>query len=69
MRANLIAAVQKALVSGALFLLYIFGFGLTLLAVKLFDRRLLRGPGPGDASFWRQPEGYEPDRADCLRES
>ena len=69
MRANLLAAVQKALVNVSLFLLYVFGFGLTLLAVKLFDRRLLRGTDEDDISFWRQPEGYEPDRADCLRES
>lgn len=69
MRAGLVAAVQKALVAAALFLLYIFGFGLTLLAVKLFNRRLLRGAEESGSSFWLEAEGYEPDRADCLRES
>jgi cytochrome c biogenesis protein CcdA len=69
MRANLIPAVQKALVTAALFLLYVFGFGLTLLAVKLFSRRLLSGPAEDAPSFWLEAEGYEPDRADCLRES
>lgn len=69
MRANLVMAVQRALVTAALFLLYIFGFGLTLLAVKLFSRRLLSGPAEDAPSFWMDAEGYEPDKADCLRES
>ncbi len=69
MRYGLLMSAQRVLLSAALFLLYIFGFGLTLLAVKLFDRRLLAGPREDQDSFWLVPEGYSPDRQDCLRES
>ena len=56
-------AVQRAVLSVLLFLLYYIGFGLTRLTAMAFARRYLKMfEGPSDAeTYWLDAEGYKPD--------
>ena len=61
---RLVAAVQAVLLPAGLFLAYFVGLGLTWLVVRIFKPRLLRG-----GASWQEARDYEPDEADCLRQS
>ena len=65
----MVAAVRRALLPACLFAAYYLGLGLTWLAVRLFRPELLKPVDCRQPSFWRDAEGYEPDREDCLRQS
>ncbi len=64
-----IAAFRSTFITMALFVLYIFVFGLTLAAVAIFNRKLLGAPKTGEDTFWREAQGYSADINECLRES
>jgi hypothetical protein len=64
-----IATFRKAFIAVFLFILYIFGFGITLVFVTIFNRRLLGIPKKGEKTFWREARGYSADINECLRES
>ena len=56
---HIFRATQKVLLTVFLFILYVFGFGLTAIVLRIFNHRvLIRKPGIGD-SFWIRAEGYE----------
>ena len=61
--------MQKIFITIVLFIIYIFGFGITLILVILFNRRLLGGTIEDKDTFWRNAEGYEPDLNDSLQQS
>ncbi|MDD5629596.1 MAG: hypothetical protein PHU21_11065 [Elusimicrobia bacterium] len=63
------AAVQAVLLPAGLFSAYYLGLGLTWIMVRLLKPSVLRGPRPPDGTFWREARDYEPDEADCLRQS
>ncbi len=63
-----IMIIQKILITIALFFLYIFGFGVTVVLCMLFYPRLL-SPKRSKDTFWNEAEGYSPDMRDCLRGS
>lgn len=60
-----ILALQKIIITVALFLLYVFGLGATALLAAVFCPRLLR-PRRSRDTFWEEAEGYNPDTGDCL---
>lgn len=61
--------IQKILIFSALFLLYIFGFGLTFIFAFIFNRRLLGMHAKDKDSYWIETQGYAPDMEGCTRES
>jgi len=66
---KLINTIRKRLILIVLFFIYIFGFGLTLFFVAIFNRRMLRISEKGQNTFWKQAQGYNADIEECLRES
>ncbi|MFA5200388.1 MAG: hypothetical protein WC442_05745 [Candidatus Omnitrophota bacterium] len=66
---KLITTIRKILILMVLFFIYIFGFGLTLFFVAIFNRRVLRTLEKGQNTFWKQAQGYNTDIEECLRES
>ena len=61
--------VQKILITISLFILYVFGFGVTVLLAAVFDRRLLGKKAVTGNTFWLAATGYEPDIERCERQS
>jgi hypothetical protein len=61
--ARVIAFCQPIVVAVLLFLVYVFGVGLTRLVCAVFYRRVLRVDEAVevDGSFWRDAQGYTPD--------
>jgi len=66
---RLIAIVQKIFIMVSLFILYICGFGITLIFVMLFNRRLIRRQKLNKDSFWIDAQGYGNGLNESLRES
>lgn len=66
---NFIKTVQKILITAALFILYIVGFGITLIFVIIFNRKLLGGKEREKDTFWKDAKGYETDINEHMRES
>ena len=64
-----IKIIQKIFITVALFICYIFGFGVTLIFVTIFNRGLLGAEKREKDTFWKDAEGYENDINDCMRES
>ena len=60
-----ISILQKIFVTLALFLIYIFAFGLTLIFI-IFSKRGLSGK---EKSYWKNAEGYEGNYNEYLRGS
>ncbi len=63
-----IRIVQKIFITIALFILYIAGFGITLILVVIFNRGLLGIEKKGKNTFWKDAEGYEADLNECMKE-
>ena len=66
---NIIKVVQKILITIFLTVLYIVGFGMTLVFIMIFKRSYLRAKRRDDETFWISASGYEPDMDDCMRQS
>jgi cytochrome c biogenesis protein CcdA len=66
---GIVRVVQAVLLAVLLFLVYVVGVGLTVLAAALFDRRLLRGQRRDDESFWVDARGYEARVENVARQS
>jgi len=64
----LIRKIQNILVIIGLFLIYLLGFGITLLSVIIFNRKLLRITKSKNMTFWKQAQGYEADIIKCLKQ-
>ena len=66
---KLINTIRKILILMVLFFIYIFGFGITLVFVAIFNRKVLRLPKKGENTFWKSAQGYDSDIEESLRES
>jgi hypothetical protein len=65
----LIRLIQKIIVTISLFLLYVFGFGITAVFMMFFNREtLIRHPDKED-TFWSKAAGYEEDIEASFRQS
>ncbi|MEI8011968.1 MAG: hypothetical protein WCI27_05740 [Candidatus Omnitrophota bacterium] len=62
-------AVQKTLMMAFLVVLYLVGFGLTTLFVRLFKPGFLLRGFKMDEACWREASGYNVDQDDSLRQS
>lgn len=63
----LIERVQHITVTAGLFLIYIMGFGVTLILVLVFNRWLFRRKSKND-TFWEDAREYEKDAEALLRQ-
>jgi len=61
--------MQKIIITAALFFIYILGFGITLILVTIFNRKLLGIKRREEDTFWVKAEGYEADIDQLIRES
>jgi hypothetical protein len=66
---RIIRVVQRAVIAFLLFWVYFVGLPLTLVVIRLFDRSLLARTPAGQASYWCEARGYEPDLADARRQT
>lgn len=66
---SIVRLIQKLLVTIFLFLIYVFGFGLTAIFTLVFNRRLLRKGSKNEDTFWNQAKDYEGNMEDSLRQS
>jgi hypothetical protein len=64
-----ISIVQKILIMLILIVIYFVGFGITLIFIFLFNRKLLTGGYRIDNTFWIEAQGYEADINNCRRQS
>jgi hypothetical protein len=64
-----IRLIQKTIVTISLFLIYIFGFGVTVIFIMLFSRDILIIRSDKKDTFWAQAEDYETDIEGSLRQS
>jgi len=65
----IIVAVQKIVITLLLIILYIVGFGATLVFIYIFKRRLLFRNCKNDSSFWNESAGYDSDMDSSLRQA
>jgi len=61
--------VQKILITIFLILIYFVGFGLTLIFVLLFNKRIIFATRGKPDTFWLEADGYEPDIPDSMKQS
>ena len=66
---NLIRIIQRILIFVSLTVIYFFGFGITLLFMMIFNRKVLTGYSKNDNTFWIEAKGYEADIEESLRQS
>lgn len=66
---KIIVIIQKAVIYTSLFIFYVFGFGITLAFMAVFNRKLLGTEKHSKDTFWKKAEGYENDIGGCERES
>jgi len=66
---KIVTAVQKVLMPVMLTLVYVFGFGATLVLVLLFDRKLLGVEKASASPCWKDAAGYEATLEDAVRQS
>lgn len=66
---NFITSIQKLIVVVSLFLIYIFGFGLTVIFMLIAKRGFLKdGPAQKD-TFWKEADGYDAGIDEAFRQS
>jgi hypothetical protein len=66
---RIFGVIQGGLVKLTLFLVYMFGFGVTYIFVFIFQRGLLQHIAKKEKSFWKETEGYEPDLKSAQEQS
>ncbi len=62
-------AVQKTLMAVSLMILYVIGFGLTSLFVRVLRRDLLPGKARVDRACWREASGHDADADEMLHQA
>ena len=65
--------IQKNFIRVSLFFIYIVGFGITLIFVKIFHRKLLKDQNSRSNqrkknTFWKKADGYSPKIDECLKQ-
>jgi hypothetical protein len=53
---NVVKSIQKIIITVALFLIYVFGFGTTLFFIAIFNRKLWVNNSVNKDTFWRSCE-------------
>jgi len=66
---NLIRIIQKLLIIFLLTIIYFLGFGITLIFMVIFNRKVLACHSGSDDTFWIDAEGYGADMEDSVRQS
>lgn len=61
--------IQNTIVTISLFLIYVFGFGVTIIFMMLFNRDILISRSDKKDTFWSKAEDYETDIEISLRQS
>jgi len=64
-----VRAVQGILLKALLWIAYFFGLGLTVLFMRIFNRKILSGRPRGSVSFWTEAKGYGREDHDVMRQS
>lgn len=64
-----IKVIQKIVIPIALFFIYIFGFGVTLIFVLIFNRKILKAGHKGGDTFWIKDQEDNFDRDGYRRQS
>ena len=65
----IIRSIQKILMSILLTILYIFGFGITLMFLLIFNRKFLRRKSLKEDTWWENAVGYGMDPQSIVRQS
>lgn len=60
--------VQKIIITLSLIIIYFVGFGITLIFILVFRRKMLTGEF-GKNTIWIEAEGYESDINGAIRQS
>ena len=63
-----VRVIQKVIIFISLFLLYLIGFGIVAIFLKIFNRKRLMQDDKVD-SFWIAAKGYEENLEKSLRQS
>jgi hypothetical protein len=66
---RLIVKAQHVVMVCLLFLLYVVGFGITVLFALVFDRKLLGMKCAKTETFWQEARGYSADMEEATRQS
>lgn len=66
---NFVRLVQKILVTVFLFLIYVFGFGMTVIFLLFFNQRILGKISKDQDTFWGEVQGYEINMEDSFKQS
>jgi hypothetical protein len=61
--------IQRIIINIALFFIYYFVFGLTVIAAFLFNRKMLMGENNLKDTSWREVDGYEADARNSKMQS
>jgi len=66
---NFVRETQKIFLMVLLFILYFFGFGITLCLLVIFNRRALTSEYHAQDTYWHKTKGYAADIDRSLRQS
>jgi hypothetical protein len=66
---NFIRIIQKILVTLSLPIVYFLGFGITLIFMMVFNRKVLTSNSKDDNTFWVKATEYEANIEDSMRQS
>lgn len=66
---NFITSIQRLIVVISLFLIYIFGFGLTAIFMIVFKKNFLENSPAKKDTFWIDANGYNPNIEEAFRQS
>jgi len=64
-----IRTVQKILIFVSLTLIYFLGFGITLIFMMVFNRKVLTGNSKDDNTFWVKATAHEANIKDSMHQS
>jgi cytochrome c biogenesis protein CcdA len=66
---SFVRAGQKVLVTILLWIAYLFGIGLTVFFIRIFNRKFINGKSENEGSFWKEAKGYGRNDHDVMRQS
>ncbi|MFH1800247.1 MAG: hypothetical protein ABH891_05330 [Candidatus Omnitrophota bacterium] len=66
---SFVRAGQKVLVTVLLWIAYLFGLGLTVFFMLIFNQKFLGEKPENEGSFWKEAKGYGRNDHDVMRQS
>jgi len=66
---KIIWIIQVIVITISLLLIYFVGFGVTLVFILLFNRKIFNIASSNRDTFWIEADGYDLDMNDGLRQS